>query len=298
MDKKRLFALFLSLSFLPTFICVLFLYFYTDSIFNNRNNKSNKSKDLKIATTTTIKINNDTDKKDSGKNINNINNKGNISTNIRSKVAIVIDDLGIEYPKTKDFLESNIKLTFAIIPDTPIADKIYEYCINKGLTIILHLPMEANFKKVEDNAIFIRMGDEEIINRLNYFFEKYNSIIGANNHMGSRATQDKRVMNLILTNIKNRDLIWLDSVTSSNKTTKGIAKDLQIKYLERDVFLDNEKDFKYIKKQMEYLISIAKKKGSAIGIGHVSSGNLLSVLREYYKKESELGIEFVYLNEL
>ena len=326
--KNRIFISFILIFIVLTFLCMFVLFFYTNIIFNDENKYSNGNGNLKfekyeknitttttititivatsatsITTTTTISaITSEYHKNNSRKVItsgeNTYKNIPFNKINKKSKIAIVIDDLGIEYPQTKNFLESNIKLTYAIIPDAPIADEVYDYCIDNNIPIIIHIPMEPRLKKVEDNGIFVKMRDDEINNRLDYFFGKYEDVIGANNHMGSRATQDKRVMNLVLSNIKNKNLIWLDSVTSSNIMTKRIAKNLKVKYLERDVFLDNEKDTQYIKKQMEYLISIARKRGFAIGIGHVVSENLLLVLREYYKKEIELEIEFIFLDEL
>ncbi len=319
MNKKILFTLLTMIFLISTALVGSFLYIYVNNLFTDSKITEDSLEErgelfaatvldydylVTTTTTSTIFINN-----------NNIPTKENISEKNRiedgvafdiptkkqktlAKVAVVIDDLGVEYPKTKDFLESNLKLTFAIIPDTPIADRVYNYCIKNNLVFILHLPMEASQKKVEENAIFIKMSDDEISERVNYFFDKYDGIAGANNHMGSRATQDERVMRLLLSNIKSRDLVWLDSVTSPNRVTREVAKELSIKYLERDIFLDNEKDFQYIKKQMGQLISIAKKSGSAIGIGHVSSENLLLVLKEYSKREKEFGIKFVTLDEL
>ena len=49
---------------------------------------------------------------------------------------------------------------------------------------------------------------------------------------------------------------------------------------------------------MDQLIKEAKQKGSAIGIGHIQTKNLVPVLKEYYNKRDELGIEFVPLKLL
>ena len=49
---------------------------------------------------------------------------------------------------------------------------------------------------------------------------------------------------------------------------------------------------------MNMLIREARKKGSAIGIGHVQTVELVTVLKEYYNKRDELGIEFVPLRKL
>ena len=90
----------------------------------------------------------------------------------------------------------------------------------------------------------------------------------------------------------------MDSKTTPASVSGRIAKEKKVPYLERDVFLDNENTEEYAEKAMIQLIKIAKKRGYAIGIGHVQSDKLYPVLEKYREKQDELEIEFVPLADL
>lgn len=58
-----------------------------------------------------------------------------------------------------------------------------------------------------------------------------------NHHMGSKATEDKRVMRIILEECRNHSLYYLDSKTTSNSVIKELAEEINVPYLENDLFL-------------------------------------------------------------
>ena len=217
-----------------------------------------------------------------------------------TKIAIVLDDAGYNYQSADIFYQSQLPLTFALIPDLPNSYEHYKKINNAGMDVILHIPMEpekgADF--VEKQAILVSMSNQEITEKLKIFFNHYPNAIGMNNHMGSRAVKDFRVVNTILDFAKSRHVFWLDSKTTPASVSYKVAKEKNIKYMERDVFLDNENTEEYAEKAMIQLIKIAKKRGYAIGIGHVQSDKLYPVLEKYREKQDELEIEFVPLADL
>lgn len=219
---------------------------------------------------------------------------------IKPKIAIVIDDVGYSYNSTFDFLSLGFPVTFAIIPDVPKAKKFYKLFHKYGYELILHIPMEPNKGKkyVENNALLTDMNELNIESRVKYFLNEYPAVAGANNHMGSKAVTDSRVMNILLKELSKRNKYWLDSMTNINTISREIAEVNRLKYYERDVFLDNVKNKKEIIKSMEQLIKEAKQKGKAVGIGHVQTEELVPILKDYYKRQEELGIEFVPLSKL
>lgn len=216
------------------------------------------------------------------------------------RIAIIIDDVGYNYSNTYNFLNLNVPLTFAIIPDMSLSKKFY-YLIKKyNYESILHIPMEPKKGKdyVEKNAILTEMSDEVIKNRIKKFINDYPLIIGANNHMGSKIVKDSRIMKIIFEELAKNNKLWVDSMTSYSTISEEIAKKYKIEYYKRDFFLDNEKDINSIRKSFELLIQKAKKNGYAIGIGHIQSYNLPVIIKEYYDKKDELNIEFVFLSQL
>jgi len=97
---------------------------------------------------------------------------------------------------------------------------------------------------------------------------------GVNNHEGSLITQDQLKMQSILSLIKQRELFFVDSLTTSNSIAGAVAAELGLKWNQRTVFLDNKTDEAYIAGQLKELLQHAAKTGSAIGICHTRPGTL------------------------
>lgn len=229
-----------------------------------------------------------------------VEKSANTKKSYRAKIAVVLDDAGYNYQSADIFYNSQLPLTFALIPDLPNSYEHYEKICAAGMNLILHVPMEpekgADF--VEKQAILVSMSRKEITDKLELFFGHYPKAAGMNNHMGSRAVKDSQVMDAVLDFAKKRKIFWLDSKTTPASVSNIIAKGKKLTYFERDVFLDNENTEEYAEKAILQLIKIAKKRGYGIGIGHVQSDKLYPVLKKYREKQDELEIEFVPLIDL
>lgn len=221
-------------------------------------------------------------------------------TEKKAKIVLVVDDAGYNYLSASQFYNLDLPLTFALIPGLSNSDAHYQYILSKGFDVILHVPMEPEKGKeyVEKEAILVNMTDEAIVGLLYRFIERYPKAIGMNNHMGSKAVKDPRVIGNVMKVMKRQNIFWLDSKTTPKSVAGKVAQERGVRYFERDVFLDNENSVEYATQAMNELIRIAKIRGYAIGIGHVQSGRLCEVFKSYYQKRAELGIEFIYLKDL
>ena len=167
---------------------------------------------------------------------------------------------------------------------------------------MLHLPMEpkgypAPDKNPGKGAILMDTPRREIAKIIAQDLSNIPYVQGVNNHTGSRLTEDREMMNLILKELKKRNLFFVDSKTSPNSVAYREARRLGLKCGERDVFLDNELDLDYIKGQIRLLGRIALKEGQAIGIGHAHSLTARAI-RESIPELENQGIEFVLVSEL
>jgi len=218
----------------------------------------------------------------------------------KARVAIVIDDLGGETSVSQELLRWDLPVTFSILPFTPHAKTLALEAQRKGKEIILHLPMEPheypNIKPGE-GALLQKMDEEELRRQLSKDIEAIPYIKGVSNHMGSRLMEDPEKMKIILSELKRRELFFLDSRTTPQ--TKGLqtAKSLGLRVVERNIFLDNSQNEEDVKQQLEKLIHLALSKGKAIGIGHPHPSTIKS-LREMIPKMQEKGIEIVPLSDL
>ena len=220
----------------------------------------------------------------------------------KARVAIVIDDLGMGGKVTRELLAIDRPLNFSILPFLPHSKETAIKAKKKGFLIMLHLPMEPKGYPGPDKdpgkgAILMNTPRREIAKIIAQDLSNIPYVQGANNHTGSRLTEDKEMMNLILKELKKRNLFFIDSKTSDKSVAYKEAKRLGLRCGERDVFLDNELDLDYIKGQIHLLARIALNEGRAIGIGHP---HLLTVraIKETIPELENQGIEFVLVSEL
>lgn len=186
-------------------------------------------------------------------------------------VAIVIDDLGYKKPVALGFINVEIPLTLSLIPQAPFSREIAQEAILKGKEILLHIPMEPKAYPETDpgpGALLTSMTDGEIRQILEKDLGAFPKIVGVNNHMGSRFTEDPEKMAVVLKTINGKKLFFLDSRTTSQSTILNVASQLGIKAIERDIFLDHIPYEEAIREQLDELIHLAQARGSAVGCGH------------------------------
>ena len=198
------------------------------------------------------------------------------------KVAIIIDDLGYDKRLASKFLILDAVMSFSVLPHSPFQKSIAKTIHRSGRDVLLHLPMEPMEYPLVDpgaGALLSSMGPDDLLNQLRNDLEAVPLAVGVNNHMGSRLTQDRARMRQIFTILKKRNLFFVDSLTSPRSCCQETAHLLNLKFAQRNVFLDHVQEPNAIRFQIKRLISVARKKGKAIGIGHPYP-TTLEVLRE------------------
>ncbi|MBU8907795.1 divergent polysaccharide deacetylase family protein [Desertibacillus haloalkaliphilus] len=190
-----------------------------------------------------------------------------------AKAAIIIDDFGGDVKGVDEFFESDIPITVAIMPFLAESEVQAELAHEKGLEVMLHLPLQPKKGKsswLGPNPITADLPIEEIKKRVEAAIESIPHVKGINNHMGSRIVEDEDIMRAILEVAKEHNLYFIDSGTSGNTVIPKLAEELGVPWAMRDVFLDDtHSSHSHVNKQMKKLAKVAQKKGSAIGIGHV-----------------------------
>lgn len=145
------------------------------------------------------------------------------------------------------------------------------------------------------------MTDEEIQEVIEEAFGNTGNVVGLNNHMGSAIMEDERCLQMVVEELKNRDLFFLDSVTTPNSKGEALCEKYGVYFMKRDVFLDGTDDVSVVKDNLIKAANKALDNGSAIAIGHVGpEGGTVTVnaIKEMSKELEGMGIEFVTLSEL
>jgi len=217
---------------------------------------------------------------------------------LHPKIAIVIDDLGVENKLSQELLRWDLPITFSILPFTPFSKTLAREAHRKGREVILHLPMEPHgYPQVRpgEGVLLEEMDEASFLHQLSKDIEAVPYIKGVSNHMGSRLMEDPEKMRIIFSELKRRGLFFLDSRTTPQTIGFQVAQSMGLKALERSIFIDNSLTEEDIKRQLEQLIQISLSKGKAIGIGHPHPSTL-KFLKEMIPKMKEKGIELVPLS--
>ena len=211
------------------------------------------------------------------------------------QIVIIIDDLGYNGQTYRSFLEIGYPLTFAILPSLPYSEKIAKEARRKNREVLLHLPLEPQdypAKNPGKGVLLGSMSEEELRKVFTRDLESVPGATGVNSHMGSRLTGETRPMMTLLSEMKRRNLYFVDSLTTRGTVATPLAREMGVKVGTRDVFLDNYRDKAYIEGQLNSLVKVARKKGQAIGVGH-SYPITASVLKDRLPQWEKEGIRVV-----
>lgn len=193
-------------------------------------------------------------------------------------MAIIVDDVGYEAQPLDDFIALRRPLTFSILP-VEGSRELAAACAAAGFDVMLHLPMQP--RRAAPNpgpgCITVDMTDREIAAQVERDLAAVPGALGVNNHMGSRATADSRVMTEALSALRARGLFFVDSITTGASVGEETAARLGVPHAARDVFLDTnfeaepkttEEFINDASERMRQLGGIARRRGAAIGICH------------------------------
>ena len=213
-------------------------------------------------------------------------------------IVLIIDDFGYRNDLISDgFLELEVPITCAIIPGHSQSQKFAKKALNAGKEVIIHMPMESSVATSgeEEYKIKIGMTSEEIEWRINEVLNEIPEAVGMNNHQGSRATADSKIMSVVASVLKNRDKYFLDSRTVSNTVGEKSMRAIGVPTASRHVFLDNDSSIDKISTQLDELAAFAKKRGLGIGIGHARP-NTLKVLQDKIPELLKVGYKFEFVS--
>ncbi|MFM8534678.1 MAG: divergent polysaccharide deacetylase family protein [Acidimicrobiia bacterium] len=189
--------------------------------------------------------------------------------NSRPLIAIVIDDVGLDRPRSKRTWELPGPLTLSFLPYAKELREQIRAARAAGKEIMLHLPMEpAGRAEPGPGALLVTMPDNEIGRRTAAALDAMDVYVGANNHMGSRFTAFKPGMQTVLQQVRARGMLFLDSRTTAQTVAEQVALETGVPTLPRNVFLDDEETLVAVKRKLGETEEIARRLGYAVAIGH------------------------------
>ncbi|MCB9757708.1 MAG: divergent polysaccharide deacetylase family protein [Candidatus Omnitrophica bacterium] len=216
------------------------------------------------------------------------------------QIVLIIDDSGYNSRDCSSLAAIDVPVTISILPQLAHSREIAECAHAQGKEVMLHLPLEPHVFREEYPAnYFIRtaMTSTKIINRFTEALKSVPHVVGVNNHEGSKATEDSRVMYILFKEFIKKKVFFVDSRVTSKSICKNLADKLNLPFASRDVFLDNINKREEIEKQFEELAKKSTDHGVAVAIGHARPLSWV-VMTEQIKKLTAQGYEFITVQQL
>ncbi len=189
----------------------------------------------------------------------------------RPKIALVIDDMGVMRARTTQALDLPGPLTLAWFPFAPDLPEQLQAAAARGHEALLHMPMQAfsnSTLQTGPDPLRIDVPAEVNLARLRAAIAAVPGVVGLNNHMGSVATRDAALMDLVASQVREHGMLFLDSVVVPHSLGLPRAEAAGVPSAARDVFIDNTSNPALIRSQLASIETTAQRQGYAIAIGH------------------------------
>jgi len=220
----------------------------------------------------------------------------------QAKIALIIDDMGIQRNLSLSALQLPGAVTYSFLPFTAHTQALANLAYQQGKELMLHAPMQAiELEERERHELSADMGGGAFERLFIRQLQDIPHIAGVNNHKGSLLTQNYPAMTHIMQLIKAQyggALFFVDSKTASASVAQKAAIDFGLATLGRDIFLDHDDPSQIvIRRQFRKLIALALRNGSALGIAHPRA-NTLAVLQDELHKITAYDVQLVSVSEL
>jgi polysaccharide deacetylase 2 family uncharacterized protein YibQ len=184
-------------------------------------------------------------------------------------IAIVIDDMGLDRARSERTVDLPAPLTLAYLAYASDLAAQTRDARAAGHELLVHVPMQPGpGADPGPNAVLLGLDPAELDRRMAWNLSRFDNFVGINNHMGSQATADRPAMAKVMTMLRERGLLFLDSRTSGATVAQAEAEKHGIPALRRDVFLDHDPSPIAVRSALLDVEEVARRQGHAIAIGH------------------------------
>jgi polysaccharide deacetylase 2 family uncharacterized protein YibQ len=217
------------------------------------------------------------------------------STRPSGRIAVIIDDSGYNRSDCEHLAAIAAPVTISILPQLRFSEEIAECANALHKEVMLHLPLEpySNSEKYPESYIIkTTMPKAAVIKRFYQALKGVPFTVGVNNHMGSKATENTKLMSILFAELAKSDLFFVDSRVTGKSVCLSLARKYKIPFTQRDIFLDNTNEREYIEGQFRQLAQRARSHGVAVGIGHARPLTW-TILKEQAETLTQEGFQFV-----
>lgn len=215
------------------------------------------------------------------------------------RVAVIIDDLGYHRDYGQRVLDLPGPVACSFLADAPYAPDHARAAHERGKEVLLHVPMQPHSSAAaHPHALGLQHTAADVSATLARDLQRVPYVVGINNHQGSLLTEQPRHMRWLMDAMDaHPTLYFVDSMTTPRSVALATAQAAHIRSTRRNVFLDHERSVDAIEAQVDRLIALARRNGTALAIGHPYP-ETLDVLERRLPTFDAKGIRLVPVSEL
>lgn len=221
-----------------------------------------------------------------------------------SYVSLIFEDAGMDEQEVQKLLEINVPFDVAIIPFLPFSNKIALMCSKNNKEVLMHLSMEPE----DQNTIWLAprsIMNNTPENEIDRIFKDASLNIpnskGFSIHLGTLVCRNEKIVGQLLNLAKANNMIVVDSTFSPKSLFLKLGKQKGVDVLSPDILLDYKNELKPIEDKFRLLFNKAKKKGFAVGVGHLGENGGITTIeafKEAIKVAQKENIKFVFVTDI
>jgi polysaccharide deacetylase 2 family uncharacterized protein YibQ len=185
-------------------------------------------------------------------------------------IAIVIGGLGVGAAKTSDaIMKLPPAVTLAFTPYGSDPGKLVERARLQRHEVLLQVPMEPFDYPDNDpgpQTLLTTLGAEQNLDRLFWHLSRFQGYAGIANFMGARFVVTDAAMQPILREAARRGLGYLDDGSAPRSVASSLAESQAMPFARADFSIDAVPTSVEIDRALAKLESLAKERGTAVGI--------------------------------
>lgn len=217
----------------------------------------------------------------------------------QSSIAVIIDDLGNQREAGQRAIELPGPVACAFLPYGHYTRQLAQQAHQRGKEVMLHLPMQSvASNRPEQGELALDMTHRQFTRTLTAGLAAVPHASGINNHRGSLITRHPGHMSWLMQALRRHGgLFFVDSRTTAATVARRIATEYRIPSIERNVFLDHDREPEAVQAEFRRLVRIAQRDGVALGIGHPYPETLAVLAREL-SLLGDYNVQMVSVNRL
>jgi uncharacterized protein len=183
----------------------------------------------------------------------------------RPRIAIVIDDLGLDRPRTARVLELPAPLTLSFLAYAPDLARQTAAARARGHELLVHVALNSvGGPEHGANGFVVGLPQDEVLRRLRWDLDGFDGYVGISNLNGSRPGGGLRGARIAMGELKARGLLFINARADGET---DLARSAGVPAAECDLILDEDGAGGGVAANLRRLEETARHRGTAIAIG-------------------------------